>query len=197
MHRMAVKLLACHELPGHAALRCSGMQTAIMLGRARLTSCSQACGVCHPLQISCVCMHKRLLRPWARADDMMLQLSTWCHVVQGSCIQIMAVPPAAYKGAAAATPGRPFPPMLFVHMARDGATAVVAAQDVAALTAEVRQSCTHLVETASISFCLPNCLIVNQVTTYQIGFTGLDHMQYFMRKFHSKFSKEPYHNDNH
>lgn len=88
----------------------------------------------------------------ARVDDTAIHLSTWGVVVQGSCIQIMAVPPAVYKGAAAATPGRPFPPMLFVHMARDGATAAVAAQDVAALTAEVRQLYNHVLETVYIPF---------------------------------------------
>ncbi len=101
---------------------------------------------------------------------MVIQLSTWGVVGQGSCIQIMAVPPAVYKGAAAATPGRPFPPMLFVHMARDGATAAVAAQDVAALTAEVRQLYTYLLQAVVISNWLQNCLLVEKVTGKQIAY---------------------------
>lgn len=55
--------------------------------------------------------------------------------LQGSCVQIMAVPAEVYKGAGAAV-AYPFPPMLFVHMVRDGATGAGVAQDVAVLTAE-------------------------------------------------------------
>lgn len=55
--------------------------------------------------------------------------------LQGSCVQIMAVPPEVYKGVAKAT-AHIFPPMLFVHMVRDGATGAGVAQDIAVLTNE-------------------------------------------------------------
>lgn len=48
----------------------------------------------------------------------------------------MAVPADVYKGAGAGA-DHSFPPMLFVHMVRDGSTGSGVAQDVAVLTAEV------------------------------------------------------------
>lgn len=55
--------------------------------------------------------------------------------LQGVCLQIMAVPSEVYKGLATANV-HPFPPMLFVHMVRDGVTAAGIAKNVAALTQE-------------------------------------------------------------
>lgn len=75
-----------------------------------------------------------------RNINRMLALTNFAALIyQGSCVQIMAVPPDVYKGAGVGADNS-FPPMLFVHMVRDGSTGSGVAQDVAVLTAEVGAS---------------------------------------------------------